>query len=140
MKLVEGAETVSTDGAFHGRPLLPVREEVDRRKVYDFLLWPNLLLSLQPDYLLTYALWPTDARTTRVVAEIHFAPGASLGRTCETRDVFDFWDRTNAQDRDVCESQQLGIESGAYEPGRYVEVEDGTLRFDRMVVKAYLRG
>ncbi|MBI5533057.1 MAG: aromatic ring-hydroxylating dioxygenase subunit alpha [Deltaproteobacteria bacterium] len=138
MQLAAGVETVSMDGATHDRPLLAARDEVDRGKVYDFLLWPNLLLSVQPDYLLTYRLWPIDCRTTRVVAEIHFAPGTSPAKPCATQDVFEFWDRTNAQDRDACERQQIGVESGAYAPGRYAEVEDGTQRFDQMVVQAYL--
>jgi glycine betaine catabolism A len=137
MVLREGAETVSLDGSRHGRPLLPGCTAAAARLVHDVLVWPTLLLSLQPDYLLVYRLDPVGPRQTRVTASIHFAPDAFAGGPCVAPDVFAFWDLTNEQDRRVCEGQQLGVESRGWRPGRYATVEDGTLLFDRMVARAY---
>jgi Rieske 2Fe-2S family protein len=137
MVLRADAETVSLDGARHGRPLLPGCTDQDARLVHDFLVWPTLLLSLQPDYLLVYRLDPLGPRETRVTATIHVAPDAFPGQPCHAPDVFEFWDLTNEQDRGVCEGQQLGVESAGWRPGRYASVEDGTHRFDLMVVRAY---
>jgi Rieske 2Fe-2S family protein len=134
MALRADAETVSLDGSRHGRPLLPGCTAEDARLVHDILVWPTLLLSLQPDYLLVYRLDPVAPRQTRVTASIHFAPDGEPGPAA---DVFDFWDLTNEQDRRVCEGQQLGVESRGWRPGRYATVEDGTHLFDRMVVRAY---
>ena len=137
MALRGDAETVSLDGSRHGRPLLPGGTAEDARLVYDFLVWPTLLLSLQPDYLLVYRLDPIAPRQTRVTASIHFAPDAFPGGPGDAPDVFTFWDLTNEQDRLVCEGQQLGVESRGWRPGRYATVEDGTHLFDRMVARAY---
>ena len=137
MELSEGVETVSLDGERHGRPFLPGCREEDQRRVFDFLVWPNLLLSLQPDYLLVYQLYPFGPRATRVTASIHFAPEAFPGEACHAPDVFRFWDLTNLQDRRICERQQLGVESRGFRRGRYALVEDGAHLFDGFVVRAY---
>ncbi len=56
-------------GLRNGRPLL-VPEE-DRRVVHDAMRLPNLLTSLQPDYLLTFVLFPLSPGRTRVVASTY---------------------------------------------------------------------
>ena len=53
-------------------------------------------------------------------------------------DVYDFWDVTNREDRDVCESQQVGIGSRGFGRGRYVTSEDGTHAFDERIARFYL--
>jgi glycine betaine catabolism A len=133
---IEGAETVSLDGRRHGRPLLVPQDGVPT--VFDAMLFPCLLTSLQPDYLLTYRLTPLAAGHTRVVADIHFH-AAAVVRDFEPLDVFEFWDRVNAEDRAICEDQQANATSRAFEPARYVTVEEGMHAFDAMVARAYLR-
>src|SRR5262249_42063365 len=51
--------------------------------------------------------------------------------------VFDLWDRINAQDRAICESQQIGVGSRGFSSGEYAEVEDGVHAFDRLVAARY---
>ena len=53
--------------------------------------------------------------------------------------MYDFWERVNAEDRAICEGQQLGIRSGGFSPSCYATVEDGIHAFDRLVARAYLR-
>ena len=134
MDLVDGAETVSLDGRLHGRARI---RGADPERVVDCMLWPNLLTSLQPDYLLTYRLTPLAPDRTRIVAEILFPPESITADFAPT-DVFDFWDVTNRQDKEICERQQLGIASSSYVQGRYAEVEDGMHAFDKRVARAYL--
>ena len=117
-------ETVSLDGSRHGRALL-----FDTKTVHDAMLFPCLLTSLQPDYLLTYRLSPLNADRTQVTADIYFHP-ASAG---DFPDVYDFWDRVNAEDRAICEDQQRNTSSRAFAPACYVSVEEGMHAFDRMV-------
>jgi len=76
MDITDGAETVSLDGKLHGRPYLAGMKEEDRRRVFDAMLFPAMLLSLQPDYLLTYRLTPAAPAETHVVFHIHFHPAA----------------------------------------------------------------
>lgn len=137
MEIADHAETVSEDGRRHDRPFLLGLSREERRKVFDFYLFPNLLLSVQPDYLLTYRYFPQAVDRTLVVAETFFHP-AALREGFEPVDVYAFWDRTNRQDGEVCERQQIAIRSGGYDRGRYVTCEDGMHAFDRLVARRYL--
>lgn len=121
-------ETVSLDGSRHGRALI-----FDTKMVHDAMLFPSLLTSLQPDYLLTYRLTPLAVDRTMVTADVYFHP-ATLSTSSEgLRDVYEFWDRVNAEDRAVCEEQQRNTTSRAFAPACYVSVEEGMHAFDRMV-------
>jgi glycine betaine catabolism A len=135
MELSPSAETVSTSGALRGRPYLV--PESDRRRVSDALLFPGLLTSLQPDYLLTYRLHPRAPDRTLVIADIYFHP-AAFTPGFDPSEVFAFWDVVNQEDRSICERQQRGIGSRGYTPSVYATVEDGVHAFDVMVARRYL--
>lgn len=136
MDIVDGAETVSLDGDRRNRPWLAGTLPEDRRRVFDALLFPGLLLSLQPDYLLTYRLVPQGPTETRVIADIHFHP-AAFTADFDPENVYSFWDRVNAEDRAICERQQMGLRSRGARRGRYTSVEDGVHAFDRLVARRY---
>jgi Rieske 2Fe-2S family protein len=57
MDLAEGTQIVSLTGERHA-PTLPHLAEGQERKVYYFGLFPNLLLSVHPDYIMTHRLRP----------------------------------------------------------------------------------
>ncbi len=136
MPLAPGIETVSTDGRRHGR--VPLRKFGPRKKgVFDYLLFPNLFLSLQPDYLLSYRLEPLSAECTRVVFEVLFDPASAHEGRFDAPDVYDFWHLTNAQDFSICERQQRGVSSSGYEPGTYTPVEEGVHEFDKIIAARY---
>jgi Rieske 2Fe-2S family protein len=131
---IEDAETVSLDGSRNGRPrIVPPEKAVS---VFDAMLFPSLLTSLQPDYLLTYRLTPLAAGRTRIVADVYFHP-AAFTPDFAPRDVYEFWDRVNAEDRAICEDQQHNAKSRAFSPACYVAVEEGMHAFDRMVAAAH---
>lgn len=134
MELADELETVSDRGTLEGRPFLA--SSADRRTVFDALLVPGWLTSLQPDYLLSYRLEPLSAERTRVVSEIYFHAGA-FKSSLDASHVYSFWDRANAEDRAICELQQRGLASPSLELGRYAEVEDGVHAFDRRVAAFY---
>ncbi len=134
MHLADGAETVSDDGLLHDRPFVAAPE--DRARVHDAMLFPALLTSLQPDYLLTYRLWPLSPSRTRIVADVLFHPAAFRPGFAPDA-VYAFWDRTNAEDRAICERQQIGLRSGGFVPSCWATTEDGTWAFDRLVARAY---
>ena len=136
MDLAAERETVSRSGRRNGRPF--VAAEPDRRQVRDAYLFPLWLTSLQPDYLLTYRLAPLAVDNTLVVAEIHMHPGARA-RGVDLDDVTVFWDRTNAEDRVICELQQRGLWSRHARPSCYATSEDGLHAFERLVARRYLR-
>jgi Rieske 2Fe-2S family protein len=136
MELSPGFETVSESGRRSGRPFVAAEE--DRGCVKDALVFPLWLTSLQPDYLLSYRLAPLAVDRTLVVAEIHVHPGA-LATGVDLEDVFSFWERTNAEDRAICELQQRGLTVRRAAPSSYATSEDGLHAFERILAARYLR-
>jgi glycine betaine catabolism A len=130
MRLRDGADTVSTTGLLRDR--LRIVPGSARRVVRDAWVAPNLLTSLQPDYLLTYRLHPMAPARTRVVGEVYVH--RSTPDDAGMDEVFAFWDRTNAEDRAICERQQQGMAS-RWPGGAYAESEDGARAFDRWVAQ-----
>ena len=108
MELVEDADTMSVDGHTHGRPPLPGLSAEDERRIYYFVVWPNLMLSLHPDYVMTHQVWPVEPGRSRVVCEWLFDPEVMARPDFDASDAVDFWDLTNRQDWRVCELQQEG--------------------------------
>lgn len=126
MSLVPEAETVSLEGRRNGRPWL-VPEE-DRRLVHDAMGFPNLLTSLQPDYLLTFLLFPDGAERTHVIASTYVHADAPA----DVDDVLRFWSRVYEEDREACERQHRGAKSLPKKPA-YTDVEEGAAAFAAMV-------
>ena len=133
MDLRPGVDTLSTDGTCP-RALLPGLSSDDRRRVYYYAIFPNMLLSLHPDYMMVHTLWPLAPDRTINVCEWHFHPGELARPGFDASDAVDFWDVTNRQDWHVCELSQSGIASRAYTPGPYSNREDLLYAFDRLIV------
>ena len=136
MTLADGATTMAKDeGAGHGRP--PI-EGVDLREILYFLLFPNTLISLHPDYVMLHTLWPKAPDRTSVVCEWFFEPETIASAGFDDSDAVAFWDQVNREDWRVCELAQRGMTSRAHTPGRYTEQEDDVHAFDVMVADRYL--
>jgi Rieske 2Fe-2S family protein len=136
MDLRPGIETLSIDGLCR-RELLPGLSEEDRRRVYYYAIFPNMLLSLHPDYMMVHTLWPVAPDRTINVCEWHFRPEELARDGFDPGDAVEFWDMTNRQDWQVCELSQAGIGSRAYTPGPYSNREDLLFAFDRMIVRLH---
>ena len=117
------------------QPVGPLSED-DRRRVYYYSIFPNLFLTLLPDYAMWHTLWPVAPDRTRVVCEWLFAPGAARPPAAGPEDAVAFWDRTNRQDWRVCELAQQGVSSRAYTPGPYAVQESLLAAFDRELLAA----
>jgi len=139
MDLRPGIETLSMDGTCP-RACLPGLSSEEKRRVYYYCVFPNLMLSLHPDYMLTHALWPIAPDRTINVCEWHFHPSELARPDFDPSDCVDFWDMTNKQDWYVCELSQAGISSPAYIPGPYSNREDLLYAFDRFIVEFHSKG
>jgi glycine betaine catabolism A len=133
MDLRPGVETMSMDGTCP-RARLPELTDAERRGIYYYAIFPNMLLSLHPDYMMVHTLWPLAPDRTINICEWHFHPQELARPDFDASDVIDFWDLTNRQDWRVCELSQAGISSRAYVPGPYSNREDLLYAFDRMIV------
>jgi Rieske 2Fe-2S family protein len=119
-----------TVGGHTGRPPLGQVSGADLRRVYYYSIFPNMLLSLHPDYVMAHTLWPDGPKRTRIVCEWYFDPSTMEQPDFDPSDAIDFWDMTNRQDWHVCELSQLGVASIAYTPGPYSHAESLLHAFD----------
>ncbi|MEY2486366.1 MAG: glycine betaine catabolism [Verrucomicrobiota bacterium] len=95
----------------------------DFQRVFYYSIFPNMLLSLHPDYVMVHQILPQSAERTMILCDWFFHPDAAgandSGCRFNPEDAIEFWDMTNKQDWHVCELSQQGIGSRAYEPGPY---------------------
>jgi Rieske 2Fe-2S family protein len=138
MDLRPGIDTMSMDGTCP-RAFLPGLSPEERRCVYYYAIFPNMLLSLHPDYMMVHTLWPLAPDRTINICEWHFHPAEMQRPGFDPADAVEFWDMTNRQDWHVCELSQAGISSRAYTPGPYSNREDLLFAFDRMIVGVHDR-
>ena len=124
---------MSTDGE-RRRAHLPGLNEKQRRVVLYYTVYPNLFLSLHPDYVMAHTLWPQAVDRTQVICEWHFHPAEMAKEDFQADDVVEFWDQTNREDWAISELGQKGVSSRAYEPGPYSPREGMPQAFDRMIV------
>ncbi|MGB9474536.1 MAG: aromatic ring-hydroxylating dioxygenase subunit alpha [Candidatus Udaeobacter sp.] len=112
---------------------LPMEQfgEEDFRLVFYYSIFPNMLLSLHPDYAMVHQLWPQSPERTLILCDWFFHPDAFKHSDFEPDDAIEFWDMTNKQDWHVCELSQKGITSRAYEPGPYSTRESIPAAWDR---------
>lgn len=127
-----GAETMSI-GGIRRRAYLPDLSEEQRGMVNYYAIYPNLLLSLHPDYMMTHTLWPQAVDRTKIVCEWHFHPDEMAKTGFEASDAIDFWDQANKEDWEISELSQLGISSRGYTPGPYSRREEMLHAFDQIV-------
>jgi Rieske 2Fe-2S family protein len=139
MDLMPDADTMSVSGRSQAPPLPGLGEE-QRRHIYYFGLFPNLLISLHPDYVLTHRLDPLGPRQTRVACEWLFPPEVIARSGFDPGYAVEFWDITNRQDWKACESVQRGVSSRAYRQGPIAAPEDAVYQFVTMVADAYRDG
>ena len=137
MELVANAETMSVDGHNRGRPPLPGIDGDDLERIYYYVVWPNLLVSLHPDYLMTHQVWPVEPGRSVIHCDWFFHPDTIAREDFDPSDAIDFWDLTNRQDWHVCELQQRGTASKGYTAGRYSNQEDSVHAFDLMCADRY---
>jgi len=130
MQLRDGIETMSLSGK-RTVPVIPGLSADDHRYVYYYVIYPNLLLSPHPDYVLTHTAWPLAPDRTRVECELLFTQEALARPGFDPADMANFWDITNRQDWALCERTQLGAASRGYRPGPYQPAEDCVHTFDR---------
>ena len=98
---------------------LPVGKIENLQQVFYYSIFPNMLLSMHPEYVMVHQLWPQSPEWTLIVCDWFFHPSAFDRKDFKPNDAIEFWDMTNKQDWHVCELSQQGIASRAYEPGPY---------------------
>ena len=131
MEIAKGA-SLTMSGKACACPVGEIRGE-DHHRVFYYSIFPNLLLSLHPDYVMVHQVWPQSPGRTLIQCDWYFHPEAA-GVTdpgYNPEDAIAFWDMTNKQDWHVCELSQQGIASRVYRPGPYSPRESIPAAWDR---------
>ena len=115
--------------------MLPGLSDEQLRDVIYIGLFPNMLVSLHPDYVMTHRIEPVSAAETWVECQWLFDPAAIARVDFDPSYAVDFWDLTNRQDWELSERAQAGISSRGYRPGPYSSREDLLMAFDRFVLE-----
>jgi Rieske 2Fe-2S family protein len=139
MELEEHAETMSLTGQSFA-PRLPHLAEGQEREVYYYQIFPNLLISPHPDYVMTHRLTPVGADRTHVACEWLFSREAVETEGFDLSYATDFWHITNGQDWRACEAVQRGVSSRGYRQGPLSPEESTVGKFVAMVARGYLEG
>jgi Rieske 2Fe-2S family protein len=136
MDLVPHAVTMSLDGRSGGQPIAGL-SETELRTVMYVVAYPNLLISLHPDYVMTHLMRPLAADRTHVECAWAFPREVAEQDGFDPSYAVEFWDLTNRQDWAACESVQRGLRSSHFRPGPLSPEEDGVHQFVTRVARAY---
>jgi glycine betaine catabolism A len=128
MELRERAETMSLDGSSAGVFI----DGAPRRTVAYLALFPNLLISAHPDYVMTHRLRPIGPGRTAVECSWYFPPGVD-----DPTYAVKFWDVTNREDWSACESVQRGLSSPHFIPGPLAPNEDAVYQWVSLIARTY---
>ena len=139
MDLMPHAQTMSLTGESKGR-LITGLDERRTRQVFYFGLFPNLLISPHPDYVMTHRLEPVAPDRTLIECQWLFPPQATTDPAFDPSYAVEFWDLTNRQDWQACESVQRGVSSRGYRQGPLALEEDNVHQFQAMIAAGYLSG
>lgn len=131
MELTPGNDSATMSGKACGLPVSASLAGTDLRRAYYYSLIPNMLLSLHPDYVNYYMVWPVAANRTIVESEWMFNADNIGNEQFHPDDAIKFWDVTNRQDWDIVERSQQGIGSRRYRPGPYSARESIPAAWDR---------
>ena len=137
MQLRDGMDTMSLDGASLEVSLRGLDGQSLRKIIY-VNIFPNVLLSLHPDYVMTHRLVPITVDRTMIECTWAFAPEAVERPGFDPSYAVEFWDMTNRQDWHACESVQRGLASRHARPGPLAPSEDGVYNFVTIVARSYL--
>jgi Rieske 2Fe-2S family protein len=129
MKINQG-KSLSMSGNACALPVGDIRAE-NHARVFYYSIFPNMLLSLHPEYVMVHQLRPQSRERTLILCDWFFHPKAFEREDFNPDDAIEFWDMTNKQDWHVCELSQQGIASRAYQPGPYSPRESIPAAWDR---------
>lgn len=131
---INKGKSLSMSGNACALPVSDIKSE-DFHRVFYYSIFPNMLLSLHPDYVMVHQLWPQSPDRTLILCDWFFHPEAFDRADFNPNDAIEFWDMTNKQDWHVCELSQQGIASRAYQPGPYSPRESIPAAWDRFYLR-----
>ncbi len=135
MPITKG-KSLTMSGNACALPVGDIKAE-DHHRVFYYSIFPNMLLSLHPDYVMVHQIRPRSPDRTIICCDWLFHADAFGRADFKPDDAVEFWDMTNRQDWHVCELSQRGIGSRAYQPGPYSPRESIPAAWDREYLRDF---
>ena len=123
--LLEGMTSYTMDGqAAVARPLA---EAVTERDIGTLLLFhfPTTWNHVLADHAVTFRMLPLSPTTTQLTTKWLVHRDAVAGVDYDLQRLTEVWMATNEADRRVCQENQIGVNSPAYEPAPYSTLHEG---------------
>ena len=134
MEFNQDKQTINSSGVLCCPPFKNLSKP-DLKKVYYYSIFPNMLLSLHPDYVMFHLIWPESENTTNVYCSWLFSREFIDNKKYNLYQAVDFWDQTNKQDWKICEQSYLGIKSKSYSSAPYSGQESLLAAYDQYYLK-----
>ena len=127
MTLNEDKKSISKSGNLCSKPIPGITKK-NLNRVYYYSFFPNMLISLHPDYVMYHTIIPLAPSKCKITCSWLFLEENTHHHNYD--DAIEFWDKTNKQDWEISEQSQLGIQSKKYTPGPYSPRESLLSTFD----------
>jgi choline monooxygenase len=107
-------------------------------EAYYYFIFPNMMLNILPGRLQTNLILPLSHRRTLVVFDYYYDDIASPEALKKIHDDIEYSETIQQEDIEICEHVQRGLESSAYDKGRFsVEMEQGVYHFQNLLKKSF---
>jgi Rieske 2Fe-2S family protein len=125
MPLIEGTVSFTMDGtAAVRRPLIDGIAEPDLGTLLLFH-YPSIWNHVLADHATSFRLLPLSPTETLLTTKWLVHKDAVEGVDYEVKRMTEVWLATNESDRRVCQENQIGVNSPAYDPAPYSPVHEG---------------
>jgi choline monooxygenase len=104
-----------------------------------YFVFPNMMLNLLPGRLQVNLVEPLSVSSCRVIFDYYYADPDDQETSEKMYADIEYSDRVQKEDMEICEQVQLGLQSPAYDRGRFsVEMEQGVYHFQKLL-KEFIR-
>ena len=103
-----------------------------------YFIFPNMMLNILPGRLQTNIVIPRAANKAEVIFDYYYDEPQSGERPQSREADIEYSDRVQDEDAEICAHVQKGLESVAYDKGRFsVEMEKGVYHFQSLLKESY---
>jgi Rieske 2Fe-2S family protein len=125
MPLIEGKVSFTMEGNAAVR--IPLADTVTEKDTGTLLLFhfPSIWNHVLADHATSFRMLPISATETQLTTKWLVHRDAVEGVDYDLRTMTEVWLATNEADRRICQENQIGVTSPAYDPAPYSPVHEG---------------
>jgi Rieske 2Fe-2S family protein len=125
MPLLEGAVSLTMDGSAAVRR--PLADGIAEPNLGTLLLfhYPTTWNHVLADHAISFRLLPISPTETQLTTKWLVHKDAVEGVDYDLKRMTEVWMATNESDRRVCQENQIGVNSPAYDPAPYSQMHEG---------------